>query len=219
MGCGGGKDTCSLTLLSSGCNRTSSFFIASMIHLRHQQQWVKVYTPPCLHNSIPPTTDCTPPTTDCTPPTTDCTPPTTDCTPPTTDHTPLKHLPNPYLEHPIIDVGVQVHKRAQVDYELGQTTHQLSITYYTHPHTLLSPSHPPLTLTPSSHPHTLLLPSHPPLTITPSAHPHTPSHPHTLLSPSHLPHYHTLTLTSTSPSPSPSQTHLLLEHTLKQIML
>ena len=181
MGCGGGKDTCSLTLLSSGCNRTSSFFIASMIHLRHQQQWVKVYTPPCLHNSIPPTTDCTPPTTDCTPPTTDCTPPITDCTPPTTDHTPLKHLPNPYLEHPIIDVGVQVHKRAQVDNELGQTTHQLSITYYTHPHTLLSPSHPPLTLTPSSHHHTLrspshpLSPSHPPLTftLTSLSYPHT----------------------------------------------
>ena len=85
-----------LTLLSAGCNRTSSFFIASMIHLRSPAEnsagsvmltnthstntrTTHTYIHACMHH---------------------------------------KHLPNSYLQHSIIHMRVQVDQGAQVDDEL-----------------------------------------------------------------------------------------------------
>ena len=73
----------------------------------------------------------------------------------------------------------------------------LSHTLHSHPHTLSSQSHLPLTVTPSPCSHTLSSQSYPPLSVTPS----TLTLAHTLSSQSHLP----LTVT-----PSSSQSHPLL---------
>ena len=87
---GMGKTHALLTLLSAGCNRTSSFFIASMIHLNTtSEDWVKDYTASTPHTRPHPTyTRPHPPTQGHTPPTQGHTPPTQGRTPPTQGHTP-----------------------------------------------------------------------------------------------------------------------------------